>query len=167
MLLRRIARPLFASWFASEGIDVLRRPTPHVADARAALDRLERTVPDAQVRLTDAQLTAIVRAHGAAVVAAAGLLAFGKAPRTAALVLAGLTAPLVVVNLPDKALRSATPAEKRARRDRLVRALAFTAGAVLVGADYEGRPGVGWRLEHAREQRHAIKDAVAEATSDS
>jgi hypothetical protein len=26
MLLRRIARPLFASWFLSEGVDALRRP---------------------------------------------------------------------------------------------------------------------------------------------
>ncbi|MBT0995429.1 DoxX family membrane protein [Cellulomonas sp. DKR-3] len=162
MLLRRIARPLFASWFVSEGMDALRRPAPHVADARAALDRLERTVPSAQVHLTDTQLTAAVRAHGAAVVAASGLLAFGKAPRTAALVLAGLTAPLVVVNLPDRTLRARTPEEKRARRDRLVRALAFTAGAVLVGADYEGRPGVRWRIDAARERHAAVKAATSD-----
>jgi uncharacterized membrane protein YphA (DoxX/SURF4 family) len=167
VLLRRIARPLFASWFVVEGVDALRSPAPHVADARAALDRLERTAPDAHVQLTDAQLTAAVRAHGAAVVAAAGLMALGKAPRTAALLLAGLTAPLVLVNLPDKSRPAATPHQKRAKRDRLIRALAFSAGAVLVGADDEGRPGVSWRLEHALDRRHAVKAAVAEATSES
>ena len=102
MLLRRLARPLFATWFVTEGIDALRRPVPHVADARAVLARVERARPDARVDVTDAQLTGIVRAHGAAVVTAGAMLALGKAPRTAALALAALTAPLVVATLPER-----------------------------------------------------------------
>ena len=89
------------------------------------------------------------------------MLAVGRAPRTAALALAGLTAPLVLVNLPRREDRVALPAEKAERRQRLIRALAFTAGAVLVGADYEGRPGLRWRIADAHDRRvaaHASED---------
>ncbi|NMM30151.1 MAG: DoxX family protein, partial [Cellulomonas sp.] len=41
---------------------------------------------------------------------------------------------------------------RRERRERLVRAVAFTGGALLAGADYEGRPGVAWRVAKAREE---------------
>lgn len=154
MLLRRIARPLFATWFVSEGLDALRHPASHVAAARATLTRFGSAVPGSTAQLTDTQLTTAVRAHGGTVVLAATMLALGRAPRTAALALAGLTAPLVLVNLPERG-RPVSPAEKAERRERLVRALAFTAGAVLVGADYEGRPGLRWRLADAHERRVA------------
>ncbi|AEI12845.1 DoxX family membrane protein [Cellulomonas gilvus] len=155
MLLRRLARPLFATWFVTEGIDALRRPVPHVADARAVLARVERARPDARVDVTDAQLTGIVRAHGAAVVTAGAMLALGKAPRTAALALAALTAPLVLATLPERGAKRLDPVAAQARQDRLVRTLAFAAGAVLVAADREGRPGVAWRLQDARARRAA------------
>ena len=159
MLLRRVARPLFSSWFVSEGLDVVRHPSAHAAEARGALTTLLERLP-AQVRqgpagevigyeLTDRQLTSVVQAHGAALAGAGILLALNKAPRTAALALAALTAPLVLVNLPRKK-GTESKLERRARRERFVRALAFTAGAVLAAADYEGRPGLGWRLQRAR-----------------
>lgn len=160
MLLRRIARPLFASWFVAEGWDAVRRPAPHTAEARRALEQLPWQVPD----LTDRQLTSAVQAHGAAVAGAGLLLATGRVPRLAALALTVLTAPLVVVGLTDL-LRPggrSDPAHRRARRDKLVRALAFTGGAALVAADHEGRPGVAWRVQHFREQRAAAADADAE-----
>lgn len=168
MLLRRLVRPLFAAWFVAEGLDALRHPAPHVESARSGLSLVEgqgraRRVTDrlpdrlTSGRLTDTQLTVAVRAHGAAMVGAAALLALGRAPRTAALVLAGLTAPLVVANLPDR--ESRTTQETQARRDRLVRSLSFTAGAVLVALDREGRPGLRWRLDAAHDHRVATRTA--------
>lgn len=165
MLLRRVARPLFASWFVSEGLGVVRHPAPHAADAAAALTAWRARLPEAAIdvvpggvlrrELTDRQLTTAVQLHGATLAGAGVLLALGKAPRTAALVLAALTAPLVVVNLPDKRADAGDRVLRRQRRDRLVRALAFCAGAVLVAADHEGRPGIGWRVHHALEERAA------------
>ncbi len=162
MLLRRIARPLFASWFVAEGLDVVRHPSAHADEARGALDSLlgrlpaaVRQGPTGQVigyELTDRQLTSVVQAHGAALAGAGILLALNKAPRTAALALAALTAPLILVNLPRRR-GTEGKAEKQARRERFVRALAFTAGAVLAAADYEGRPGIGWRVHRARLER--------------
>lgn len=168
MLLRRLVRPLFAAWFVTEGLDALRHPEPHVAAARSGLALVEgqgraRRVADrlpdrlTSGHLTDTQLTVAVRAHGAAMLGAAALLALGRAPRTAALVLAGLTAPLVVASLPDGEARTAQ--EKQARRERLVRTLSFTAGAALVALDREGRPGLRWRLDAAHDHRVAARAA--------
>ncbi|MDM7832449.1 DoxX family membrane protein [Cellulomonas edaphi] len=153
MLLRRIARPMFATWFISEGLDVVRHPAAHAADARGALAMLQRRVSVDVPVLSERQLTTAVQAHGVAIAAAGALLALGRAPRTAALALAVLTAPLIAVNLPDKTADGRDPLLRRARRERLVRALAFTGGAVLAGVDLEGRPGVAWRISQAR-SRH-------------
>ena len=160
MLLRRIARPLFASWFVSEGYDAARRPEVHAERARAGLERVVRLVPhgalggalDRYRHPTTAQLVTLVRAHGAATAAAGALLAAGKAPRTAALALAALTAPLILANLPLREHPAPDKEARRDRKDRLVRAVAFTGGALLAGADYEGRPGVAWRVAKAREE---------------
>ena len=158
MLLRRIARPLFASWFVTEGLDVVRHPAAHAADVRGALALLQRRLPTDVPVLSERQLTTAVQAHGVALAGAGALLALGKAPRTAALALAVLTAPLIVVNLPDKKADGRDPVLQQARRERLVRALAFTGGAILAGVDLEGRPGVTWRVQHARARRHASND---------
>ncbi|WP_124342620.1 DoxX family protein, partial [Cellulomonas algicola] len=108
------------------------------------------------LELTERQLRSAVQAHGAALAVAGGLLAIGKAPRTAALALAALTAPLVVVNLPDKGL-DRDPVVKAERRTRLVRAVSALGGALLAAADYEGRPGLSWRVQQHR-AHHASDD---------
>jgi uncharacterized membrane protein YphA (DoxX/SURF4 family) len=155
VLLRRIARPLFATWFVAEGLDVVRHPSAHALDARGALDRVQRRFAVDVPELSDRQLTTVVQAHGVALAAAGTLLALGRAPRTAALTLAVLTAPLVVVNLPDREA-DRDPTLRKARRERLVRALAFTGGAILAGVDLEGRPGVSYRVHDAWQGRPGV-----------
>lgn len=153
MLLRRIARPLFASWFVAEGVDALRHPEGHVATARTALDRLDGTIP-AEVDLDDDTLKTVVRAHGAATAVAGGLLAIGKVPRLAGAALALLTLPLALAELAvDKQHRG----PKRERRQRLLRPLALTGGALIVAADTHGKPSVRWRVEHAKAVRAAAR----------
>lgn len=159
MLIRRIARPLLASWFVSEGLDAARRPSAHVAFARPAVEALlERTtgVP----RPSDAQLRTIIQAHGLATALAALALALGRAPRTAALALAALTLPLAAASMPGGKGAKLAPEASRERRDRFVRSLAFTGAALIAGVDAEGRPGVSWRLANAREQAAARTGAV-------
>ncbi|HEY0216426.1 MAG TPA: DoxX family protein [Cellulomonas sp.] len=189
MLLRRIARPLFASWFLTEGIDTVRHPGPHVEVARGALTRATASAPAGSLgpleryrHPSDRDLTLLVRAHGAATAVAALLLATGRAPRTAALALAGLTLPLAAADAPDLPhrphhgdradRRARTEQDRLARREqsrRFVRALAFSGGALLAAADTAGRPGLTWRVEHARATRAAAakvgaaRDAVVDA----
>ena len=98
--------------------------------------------------------------HGFALAGAGVLLAVGKAPRIAALALAALTAPLVLVNLPGKRVKGEDPAVRKARKDRFVRALAFTGGALIAGIDLEGRPGISWRVQKARADHAAAKSAL-------
>ncbi len=174
MLLRRIARPLFASWFVSQGVDALRHPSAHAQVVRDGVDGLRTRVPAAAHdrvpapvarvltgEVTDKELATLAQAHGAAMLVAGAMLAVGRAPRAAALALAGLTLPIVLVNLPVGAKGSLSKDERRARSERFVRALSFTGGAVLAGVDLEGRPGVSWRVQHARTDRAALKAARA------
>jgi len=172
VLLRRLARPLFASWFVSEGLQVLRHPAPHAERASGALTTLRRRLPDGSLGgaldepPSDRQLLTLSQVHGAALVVAGAALAVGRAPRTAALVLAVLTAPLVVADAVQLAEDRGDPSARRARRERLVRTLAFTGGAVLVGADYEGRPGVRWRVSDARDRHARAAADAARAVAD-
>ena len=99
MLVRRIARPMFAAWFVSEGVQAFRHPEAHVARSEATWRELGRHV-DLPPPPGNAQLTTLVKVHGAAMALAGLMLAVGKAPRTAALALAGLASPLLLVNQP-------------------------------------------------------------------
>ncbi|GAA3815079.1 DoxX family membrane protein [Cellulomonas soli] len=161
MLLRRVARPLFATWFVAEGVDVVRHPAPHADEIRATLARLPAGLlpPSFDAEPTDGQLRLAARVHGAALAVAGLMVVGGKAPRTAALALAALTAPLVVANLPDRK-GGHDREQRRNRRDRLVQAVTFTGAALLVAADREGRPGIAWRVEQARTARADARDAT-------
>lgn len=175
MLLRRIARPLFASWFLSEGVDALRRPAAHLAVARGAVDRLAAAVPagalggalDAYRHPSDAQLTTVVRAHGGATALAALLLATGRAPRAGALALAVLTLPLAAADAPAsrKERGRLSEHEQQERKARFLRGLALSGGALIAAADTAGRPGMGWRVQHARATRAATAKAAAAAAT--
>ncbi len=132
MLLRRIARPMFASWFLTEGVDALRHPAAHADVARESLQAVAAAVPRsalggalggtlggalapfrAPAGPSDRDVTRIVRAHGAATATAAALLALGRAPRASALVLAGLTLPLAAAYAPRHTGRGAAGSGSR------------------------------------------------------
>lgn len=148
MMVRRLARPMLATWFVAEGMDVLRHPQPHADAAAAGLERLAArsegfTPPEPE------RLRMLVTAHGAGMAAAGAMLATGRAPRFAGLLLATLTLPLAAVDHPFE--RGLPADERRRRRTRFVQVLAMTGGALLAAADTQGRPGLGWRVDHARQ----------------
>ncbi|NLF03934.1 MAG: DoxX family protein [Actinomycetales bacterium] len=167
MIARPLARAMLASWFVSQGIDAVRHPDKHAAAAAPALRPVAERAGsvagrDLGVYLEGPILRRVVQVHGA-ITALTGLsLVLGKAPRTAALVLAGLTAPLLLANLPVR-VAGETREDREARRDRLIQALTATGGAILAAVDREGRPGVAWRIEHAREARAAARGSADDA----
>ncbi|MBI9116044.1 DoxX family membrane protein [Sanguibacter suaedae] len=152
MLLRPIARPLLATWFVSDGVDAVRHPSTHVHRARATADRA--TTALGQPPLSDAQLTTVVRAHGGLTVAAGLGLALGRAPRSAALLLAALTVPLV---LADEPFTSSSAVPRSARSKTFVQRLGALGATLLAAADHEGRPGLAWRVGDARARRAAAR----------
>ena len=160
MLLRKIARPMLSSWFVLEGIDVVRDPMPHAELAAAALapclERIPTTSALARLRSPSPRVwVSLTRVHGAATTGAALMLAAGRCPRGSALALAALTAPAAIANLPLSALAEADTASAPERRRRFVTLVSLVGAAVLAGIDTEGRPGIGWRLAHARDGREA------------
>ena len=161
MLVRRIARPLVASSFLAEGWDAFRSPRVHVDRVEAAWTRLGHRV-DLPAAPSRRQLTTLVRAHGAVMVGAATLLALGRAPRTSALVLVGLTVPVVASEVPSLPWSrgghgAADGSQPPVRWERLWTATSMLGAALLAAVDHEGRPGMAWRVEHARAERAAAR----------
>lgn len=154
MLVRRIARPLLAAWFVTEGIEAARRPGPHVSRAQAAWTRVGARL-DLPAAPPAEQLRLLVRLHGVAMVVSALMLARGKHPRTAALGLVALTIPLAVANQPF----AGGDIDRAGRRERFVRNLSMIGGALIAGIDREGRPGIAWRAQHARVDHAAARQA--------
>lgn len=169
MLVRRIARPMLAAWFVSEGAEALRRPAEHARRARAAWQRVAAS-PRIAARMdvpeppSERRTAMLVRVHGLLMVLTALHLAFGRHPRTAALGLAALTVPLAVANQPFGGGGAEGPA-RAGRRKEFWRNLSMIGGALIAGVDLEGRPGVTWRVETALAHRAAARQDRAPAVS--
>lgn len=166
MLVRRIARPLLATAFIADGVDAVRHPQAHVDRADAAYRRLADRVDLPQVERR--RMTTAVRVHGAAVTVAGAALAVGRAPRTAALALAVLTAPVALAHAPWPQAGTAAQGGRLSRLrgaggaeglDRFLRDLSMIGATLIAAIDLEGRPGVRWRASHARIDRAATKEA--------
>ena len=164
MLVRRLARPLLASWYLVTGVDAVRKPAPHVEAARPLADKVT-TVAGLRRTLTDRELKIAVRVHGVATAVAAANLAVGRAPRSSGLALAALTAPLAVVHQPWTGRRldpeKVTP---------FAQSLGALGAALLAGADTAGSPSFGWRVRQARgnlaaQASEAVDTVVSSASS--
>lgn len=179
-VLRRLARPLVATWFIGESIDALRHPAPHAEVAATQLHELVDHIPDGvdapcldRARAVTAdQLTWPVRAHAGLTLAAGLALATQKAPRFAGGLLVLLTAPLAMAACPARSSKAAamlpagvrrylplhdtagrTPQERAAATSRWLTLASVTGAALLVAADTAGKPSVRWRVESARRSR--------------
>lgn len=144
-LVRRVARPLLAAVFVSEGLDRVRHPGRYAEAAKPLVSQVAQPLhlPD------DPEL--LVRANGAAMAGAGTLLTIGRFPRLSALVLAVTMVPSTYVQHAFWAV-SDPEAKKRERTDFL-KGLALIGGLLIAALDTEGRPGVAWR------SRRAAKDA--------
>ena len=90
-IVRAVARLLIAALFVDSGLDVARHPEIRAEVASETLGRLRKRFP----AIPDND-TAIVRANAAVQVGAATLMARGRAPRTAAAVLAASLVPTTI-----------------------------------------------------------------------
>ena len=167
MLLRRIARPLLATWFVTEGVRAAAHPDEHVAALRQAVERKVAWVPRSQRvlaaadRVSDQQLGVAVRVQGAAMALAGIALAAGRAPRTAAATLAVLTVPtLVPTLLPPPPGTTTTKEQARARRARRVQLLSAIGGALIAAGDTQGSTGRHRRADAAARRAAARTQAA-------
>lgn len=151
-LLARLARPLLAAPFIKDGIDAILHPEDHVDRFMEAATSLEKVgVPP--VMRSDAQL--LTRAAGVVSVGAGLMLATGRRPRTAALVLAGMNAVLTAVKNP--VWETATRRERNEQWAGIAQGAALTGGLLLAAGDRGGKPSLNWRLGNWRDHRAALR----------
>ncbi|NKX54518.1 DoxX family protein [Arthrobacter mobilis] len=143
-VVRRLARPLLAATFVASGADQLRSARQTADQLRPVLQRAGSIMPQASAVTNNEMFVA--RLLGAAQVGAGVLLAAGKFPRVAALVLAKMAAVNAVVEYQNA--DSTTPAGRRLRRQQLLKNLGLTGAALLAAVDTAGQPGLAWRAEH-------------------
>lgn len=165
-VVRRIARPMLASLFMVQGMEQLRHPSAlHAKVAPFAEKVAPLGLPN------DPEL--LVRANGATMVGAGGLLALGRCPRLAALALVATMAPTTYVG--HAFWQDSDPAAKRQNRTQFLKNISLMGGLLLASVDTEGRPGLAYRMGMAghsakrtakrarREARHAAHTARREA----
>ncbi|RPK38009.1 DoxX family membrane protein [Streptomyces sp. NBC_01260] len=153
-VLRRITRPLLATPFVIEGVRALRRPLP-LATGTGSLARHLGAPVDDPLR--------VVRLNAAVQIGAGGLLALGRLPRTASLVLA---ASLVPATLAEHAWWKEE--DPRLRKDQFLQFAQRIGlfGALLLGAaDTHGKPSAAYRARTAttRGSRKAHRAATRAA----
>uniref|UniRef100_UPI000A957C62 DoxX family protein n=1 Tax=Nocardia xishanensis TaxID=238964 RepID=UPI000A957C62 len=158
MLLRRLARPLLATAFVADGVDTLIHPEPRAKSAASLVERGERSLPDNIAAKLPADPATVVRINAIAQVSGGVLLALGKAPRLASLVLAATVVPATVTEQDFWAEQD--PDRKAAKRAAFLKDMSLLGGLLIASADTEGKPSLGWRGKRAARSAAATVSAA-------
>jgi len=151
---------MLASIFVAGGLDALRHPAPKAALVEPQLKELavRMGLPD------DPEL--LVRANGAAQMAAGLMLATGRLPRLGGAVLVASLVPTTYLG--HRFWEKKDPTERSQQRTQFLKNMGLVGGLLLAVVDTEGKPGLVWRAQNAgrvtrREARHAARSARREA----
>ncbi|WP_040790483.1 DoxX family protein [Nocardia paucivorans] len=153
MLLRRLARPLLASTFIVDGAETLRNPESRVKEASALVHKGEESLPPDIATKLPSDPGALVQVTAVTQIVGGALLALGKAPRLAALALAATVVPATVTE--QNFWAENDPQRRAAKRTAFLKDMSLLGGLMIVAADTEGKPSLGWR------GRRAAKAAAA------
>ncbi|MFC9995943.1 DoxX family membrane protein [Nocardia sp. NPDC127526] len=158
MLLRRVARPLLASAFVVDGVDTLMHPEQRVEVAGVLLRQAkDRSTEDIGAKLPD-DPELVVRINAGAQVVGGVLLALGRAPRAAALVLAATVVPSALIEQDFWAEKD--PERKAIKRNAFLKDVSLLGGLLIASADTEGKPSLGWRGRRAARRTAAAVSAA-------
>ena len=149
-MLRKIARPMLASFFVWDGVDTLRNTDQNIEETENLLARVRKVLPREYAGYVPNDPELVARALAGARVGAGSLLAIGKAPRTSAAVLAGTTLPALIG---ANAFWSAdSEKEKTESRNSLITNTALLGALFITTQDLEGKPSLKWRAQKASER---------------
>src|SRR5437763_214856 len=129
-MIRRVARPMIAGMFIVGGLDAFQHPDTKAAKAEKVAPPVARTLGLPE------DTTTLVRANGAVQVGAGALLAVGRFPRLASLILAGSLVPTTLAGH-----RFWEETDKQARtmqRTHFLKNVAMLGGLLLAAVDTEG-----------------------------
>jgi len=151
-----VARPMLAGMFVFGGIESLRDPKSRVVPADKVAPAIARRVGLPE----DTEL--LVRINGGAQVAAGLMLATGKLPRVASLVLAGSLVPTTLAA--HRFWEETDPSKRHTQQIQFLKNTAMLGGLLLAAADTGGRPSITWRAKRkARRARRASRKAMRKA----
>jgi putative oxidoreductase len=164
---RLLARPMLASTFVVGAVGALRNAEAHAQRAAPVTERItplaEKALPQAPI---PTEPVTLVRINAVVQLAAAAMLATGRAPRTSAAVLAASLVPSTAAG--HRFWEESDPAQRADQKVHFFKNVSMIGGLVLASLDTEGRPGMVWRARHAakdarREARHLTGSARREA----
>lgn len=147
------------------GVNGLMNQKPRAAAANALADKGRTGLPDALAARVPDDPSQFVRINSAAQVVGGLLLASGRAPRPAALVLAATVVPGTVTEQDFWAEKD--PDRKAAKRVGFLKDLGLLGGLMIAAADTEGKPSLGWRARRAfsREEPRIAAEGAAIAAA--
>ena len=155
MIVRRLARPMLAAIFIKGGVDTLLNPEPRVQTAAPLIEKVAPQLPD-QAPSEPGQL---VRIDAGVKIGAGVLLALGRFPRFASLLLAGSLVPTTVAG--HAFWEKTDPQQKAADQLQFFKNVSILGGLVLAAVDTEGKPSLGWR---GRRAARKVADQAREVT---
>jgi uncharacterized membrane protein YphA (DoxX/SURF4 family)/gas vesicle protein len=158
MLLRRLARPLLAVSFVADGVDTLIHPEPRAKAASALVQRGGQRLPDNLAAKLPSDTATVVRINAVAQVSGGLLLALGKMPRLASIVLAATVIPATVTEQDFWAEQD--PDRKVAKRNAFLKDMGLLGGLMIAAADTAGKPSLGWRGRRAANNAAAAVSAA-------
>jgi uncharacterized membrane protein YphA (DoxX/SURF4 family) len=135
---RRVARPLLASIFIAEGWDAIRNPN---GKGKPVAPRSQPPMAGQSVVPEDS--LSFVRVNGAVQVSGGILLAIGKYPRLAALILMGSIAPTTYTG--HRFWQETDDEIRGQQKIQLLKNLGLLGGLIYAVLDTEGAPSLGWR----------------------
>ncbi|ASR38734.1 hypothetical protein BAY61_31240 [Prauserella marina] len=153
MILRRLARPLLAAIFVSGGVNALRDAEGHANVAKPLLDKTVGAQADALPDAVPTEPANLVRVDAAVKIAGGVLLATGRVPRLASVLLLGSLVPTTIAGHPF--WEETEPGQRQQQKVQFLKNAGLAGGLLLAAADTEGKPSLGWRAKRAA--RHANK----------
>ncbi|QBJ94729.1 DoxX family protein [Rhodococcus sp. ABRD24] len=163
MIVRRIARPLLSSVFIAGGIDTLRSPAPKAQAATPFLEKSVETLPATVTDRIPPDPETLVKINAAIQVGAGALLAVGKAPRVASLVLAGTLVPTTLAG--HDFWNADDPQQRAIQRMQFFKNMTMLGGLLIAAVDTEAKPSLGWRGRRAARKAQASVAETAERLS--
>ncbi|MEH1101024.1 DoxX family protein [Micromonospora sp. CPCC 205561] len=158
---RSLARAMLSGIFVASGFRNFQHPERLAATAKPVTDRVTPLLEKADPRIpTDTET--LIRINSAVQVGAGLMLATGRFPRPAALVLAGTLIPVTLAGHPF--WNKDDPAARQNDQTQFLKNLGLLGGLLLAAADTGGRPSLRWRTGHrVGQSRRSVQRAVRTA----
>jgi putative oxidoreductase len=147
---RRIARPLLAATFIAGGVEAVLHPKPRTESAQPLLDKAQQLWP----AMPSVDPVLVVQAEGAVKAGAGLMMALGRAPRLAAMVLAIDLLPSTAAEHPFRA--EGYPDDRKTQRAEWLRNASLLGGLLLAVADTRGKPSLAWRARQAKKSAEKV-----------